>query len=66
MTKSILDNVTEMRAKLNEVWDKMSAEDFARIHSKFVGCVISVEEGFKKRFPNEWKRYEKDFYGEEE
>lgn len=43
----------------------MSVADFRRIHGKFIGAVISVETGFKARFPDEWRIYEREFYGDD-
>lgn len=61
----ILRNIDLMRVKMDQLWDQMTAEDFARVHAKFVGAVISIETGFKKRFPEEWVKYEKQFYGDD-
>jgi hypothetical protein len=58
------DNIELMRRKLEDVWVNMSPEDFERIHAKFFGALLSTEEGFKKLYPTEWKKYEKKFYGE--
>ena len=54
-----------MRAKLDSLWNEMSVADFRRIHGKFIGAVISVETGFKARFPDEWRIYEREFYGDD-
>ena len=59
------DYIKEMKEKLDVVWETASVEDLKRIHSKFVGAVISVEVAFKKKFPEEWEVYQKEFYGED-
>lgn len=58
-------HIEEARAALEGLWEAMTAADFRRIHAKFVGCVISVETGFKRRFPDEWRVYEREFYGDD-
>jgi hypothetical protein len=57
--------IDEARQKLDALWQTMTVEDFRRVHAKFFGCILSVETGFKRRFPAEWAAYEKDFYGED-
>ena len=54
--------IEEMRAKLETLWSKMTVEDYKRLHAKFFGCLLSVEQGFKKHFPKEWEKYSKEFY----
>ena len=65
MTDETLKNIEMMRQKLEEVWENMTPNDFARVHAKFFGAILSVEQGFKKHFPKEWERYQKDFYGDD-
>ena len=66
MTEETERNIDEMRRKLDTTLDLFTVEDFRRVHAKFVGAVISVEVGFKKRFPEESAKYMKEFYGEDE
>ena len=57
--------IEEMRAKLESLWEKMSLEDYKRLHAKFFGCILSVEQGFQKHYPKEWEEYKKEFYGDD-
>lgn len=64
MNEKMERDIDIMRKKMDELWEKMSADDFARVHSKFFGAILSVEQGFKKKFPKEWKKYQKEFFGD--
>lgn len=56
MMQDQLDRIDEMRRRMDDLWEKMSVEDFKRVHAKFVGAVISIETGFKKWFPEAWEK----------
>jgi hypothetical protein len=58
-------DVDEMRRKFEDLWDKLSAADFKRLHQKFVDCLLSLETGFKKKFPEEFEKWEREFYQQE-
>ena len=62
----VIKNIEMMRARMEALWESMTVEDFKRVHAKFFGCIISIEQGFKKRFPAEWIDYGREFYGEED
>jgi hypothetical protein len=57
--------IEETRQRLDSIMNTFTVETFRRLHGKFVGCVIAIEVGFKRRFPDEWDAYEKEFYGDD-
>jgi hypothetical protein len=61
----ITQTIDEVRDALETVWETMAVEDFRRLHGRFVGVVLSVEAGFRQRFPEEWAAYQQEFYGED-
>lgn len=65
MERTTEQYIDEFRKKLDSILDSFTVEDFRRIHAKFFGALVSVEIGFKKRFPEEAAKYEKEIYGED-
>lgn len=65
MEQDTADLIDTMRKKLDDLFSTFTVEDFKRIHAKFFGGLLSVETHFKRRFPEEWAKYEDSFYGED-
>ncbi len=56
--------IDEFKQKMDTLHDSLKLNDFKRLHAKFFACVLSIEVGFKKKFPKEWEEYEREFYNE--
>lgn len=65
MTKETEQVIDDFRRKMDTILDKFTVADFRRVHAKFFGAILSLEIGFKNRFPEEWDKYEHEMYGEE-
>lgn len=57
--------VEEARKKLIDLVETLSADDFERLVTKFFGSLVIVEAHFKRRFPVEHAKWEKEYYGED-
>lgn len=59
------DELALFRQTLEDLWETMTVADFKRLHQKLVDGLITLETGFKRRFPAEWAAWELEFYGDE-
>lgn len=50
--------------KLDAVMDTFTADDFARVTTKFFAGLLALQKGFATRYPDEWRRWEREYYGD--
>lgn len=58
--------IEDARRKLDTIVDSLTVADFTRLHAKFTGCVVALEVGFKRRFPEEYEKWDREFYGDDQ
>jgi len=59
------DELALFKQTLEALWETMTVADFKRLHQKLVDGLITLETGFKRRFPDEWVVWEREFYGDD-
>ena len=52
----------EQKKKIEELFERTTAEQFIRYHKKLVEAIIMLEIGFKRRFPQEYEVWDREFY----